>query len=70
VAGLGAVLGLEGSLVDGEHRLLKPRPAPFGALMRASVITFGAKRRAVLWSQPGRSQQRRSRLIDGPVDAS
>jgi hypothetical protein len=36
---LGAVLGREGPLVDREHRMLKPRPAPFGALMSAAVIS-------------------------------
>jgi hypothetical protein len=39
---VGAVRGLEGPLVDGEHRLLEPGPAPFGPLMRTPVITPGA----------------------------
>ena len=41
---LGAVLGREGPLVDREHRMLKPRPTPFGALMSAPVISPGAQR--------------------------
>lgn len=43
----GAVLRLAGPLADCRHRLLEPRLAPVGALMRA-VITSGAPRRAMV----------------------
>ena len=69
MARLGAVLGREGPLVDREHRMLKPRPAPFGALMSAPVIPSGAQRGTMVRSQPRGPQQSRSRLIDGLVDA-
>jgi hypothetical protein len=69
VSRLGAVLGREGPLVDCEHRMFKPRSAPFGALLSAPVISPGAQRGAVMRRQPRGPQQSRSRLIDGPVDA-
>jgi hypothetical protein len=40
--GLRAVDSREGSVVDGEHRLLKPRPPALLALVRSAVITTGA----------------------------
>ena len=66
---LGPVLGREGPLVDREHRMLKPCPTPFGALMGAPVISPGAERGAAVRSQPRWPRQSRSRLIDGLVDA-
>ena len=66
---LGAVLGRERPLVDGKHRLFKPRPTPFGALLSAPVISSGAQRGATVRSQPRWPPQFRSRLIDGLVDA-
>ena len=60
---LGAVLGREGPLVDGEHRLLKPRPTPFAALLSAPVISPSPQRGMMVRSQPRRPQQSRSRLV-------
>ena len=60
---LGPVLGREGPLVDGEHRILKPRPTPFGAPMSAPVISPGAQRGTTVRSQPRWPQQPRSRPI-------
>lgn len=37
--GLGALLGRKRPVVDGEHRLLEPRPAPVGVLVGAAVVT-------------------------------
>ena len=45
---LGPVLGRKGPLVDREHRILKPRPTPFGAPMSAPVISPGAQRRTTV----------------------
>ena len=69
VPGLGAVLGRERPLVDGEHRLLEPGPTAFGALLSAPMISAGAQRGAMLRSQPRRAHQCRSGLVDGLVDA-
>jgi len=69
MASLGAILGLKRPLMDREHRLLKPRPTPIDALMCTPVVPAGAKRRATVRSQRRRALQRRSRLIDGFVDA-
>ena len=44
MSGFGAVLGIERALVDGEHRLFEPRPAPDMALMRAPVVAADAQR--------------------------
>jgi hypothetical protein len=41
---LGPVLRREGPLVDRQHRMLKPGPTPFGALLRAPVISPGTQR--------------------------
>jgi hypothetical protein len=68
VPGLRAVIGLEGPLADGEHRLLEPRAAPVATLMRPPVITPGAQRGAAMRGQRGRAHQRRSGLVDGLVD--
>jgi hypothetical protein len=62
-------LGREGPLVDREHRMLKPRPTPFGALLSTPVISPGAQRGTMVRSQPRWPQQSPSRLIDGLVDA-
>jgi hypothetical protein len=51
VACLGAVLGLEGPLADGEHRLLEPRPASLSTLMSTAVITPGPQRRPAVRRQ-------------------
>ena len=66
---LGPVLGREGPLVDREHRMLKPCPTPFGALMSAPVISPGAQRGATVRGQPRWPLQSRFRLIDGLVNA-
>jgi hypothetical protein len=58
VPGLGAVIGRERPLADGEHRLLEPRPPPVGVLMRAAVITPGAQRRVAVRSERGQAEQR------------
>jgi hypothetical protein len=69
VPGLAAVLGRERPLVDRAHRLLKAWTAPIGAPLGATMITAGPQRRAMLRSQRRRAHQRRSRLVDGLVDA-
>jgi hypothetical protein len=66
---LGAILGLKRPLVDGEHRLFEPRPAPLDTLMRASMVAARAKRRTPVWGQLRRPHQHRSGLVDGLVDA-
>lgn len=47
----GAVGGLEGTLVNREHRLFEPSPTPIGALMCAMVIPPGPQWRAMMWSR-------------------
>jgi hypothetical protein len=44
MARLGAIVGVEGSLVDAEHRLFEAGPAPVSALMSAAMVASGAKR--------------------------
>jgi hypothetical protein len=68
VPGLGTILRSEWSLVNGEHRALEPGPATLSLLVRAPLIPPGAPRRAMPGRDPRWSQQRRSGLIDGPVD--
>jgi hypothetical protein len=51
MAGLGAILGTEGPLMNREHGLLEPGRAPFGPLMRAPVIASGAQRGATVRCQ-------------------
>jgi len=66
---LGAILRRERTLVDGEHRLLKPRPAPLDPLMRPSVVTPGAQRRPTMRSELRAAQECRPWLVYGLVDA-
>ena len=66
---LGTILGRERPLVDREHRLLKPRPAPLDPLMGTPVIAAGAKRRTTMRGQLRRAQKCRTRLVNGLVDA-
>lgn len=42
--GLRAILGVKRPVVDGEHRLLEPRPATVPVLVGAAVVTAGAQR--------------------------
>ena len=67
--GFGAILGSEWAVVDGQHRLLEPRPAALEALVSAAVVPTGAQRRATMRRQRRRPQQSRSRLVDGLIDA-
>ena len=69
VAWFGSVLGWERTVMDGEHRLLEPGPASFDTLLGAAVVSARPQRGSSVWSQRCRTQQRRSRLVDGLVDA-
>ena len=51
MSGLGSVLGWEGPLVDGAHRLFEPGPAAIGALLGAAMISCGAQRGTMLRRQ-------------------
>src|SRR5690606_37936163 len=64
-----AVGGLEGTLVDGEYRLLEPRPTPIHLLMGTPMITPGPQRRAPLRRQSRWPQEPGSGLVDHLVDA-
>ena len=44
MARLRAIVGWEGSLVDGEHRLFEPGSTPVAALMSAAMVSSRAKR--------------------------
>ncbi|ETZ68517.1 hypothetical protein L840_1590 [Mycobacterium sp. MAC_011194_8550] len=44
MAGFRPVDSREGPVVDGEHRLLEPRPPATLAVMRSAVISTGAQR--------------------------
>ena len=40
----GPVIGRKGPVMDGEHGLLEPGPAPLETLVRASMVTAGPQR--------------------------
>ena len=69
MAWFGSVLGWERTVMDGEHRLLEPGPASFDTLLGAAVVSARPQRGSSVWSQRCRTQQRRSRLVDGLIDA-
>src|SRR6185437_14461003 len=60
---------LERALMDSEHRLGEPRPAPVDPLMRPPVIAPGPQRRTLHRRDFRRSDQDRSWLVDRLVDA-
>ena len=55
--------------MDGQHRLLEPRPASPAGLMGATVIASGAQRRTALRREPGWPQEHGTGLIQRLVDA-
>jgi hypothetical protein len=52
MASLGAILGCEGPLIDGEHGLFEPGPTTVATLMSATMVTSRAQRRTMMRCQP------------------
>ena len=69
VTGFGSVGRFEGPVVDRQHGLLEPGPAPLRVLVSAPVIPPCPKRRAVLRCQLRRPQERGSGRVEDLVDA-